>query len=630
MLSTILKRFFIFSLVLLLASCAVPQKEATSLDQQLSEAANLLSEGDHQGALDIYARLARNSSQPERDRYQLLALEAALTPELIETAKQYLEVLDDEHLNHEEQARKRLAMARIALIENHPGKALDVLAFPTDKLSPPLQREFLSTQAQASLASGLNLEAIQTYLKLETLIDDPTELQENRDALWAALVQTDSLDLYEWSGRTSDPVLKGWMELAYIANTTPIQGGDLDKQLDAWAQAYPQHPANPAMLIQLRSQWAELQHYPARIAVLLPQKGRLAAVSQAISDGLLAAYYDQPSDLQRPDIRFYDTSDKAISMSSLYDQAVADGAEFIIGPLDKDNVEHLANSAQITIPVLALNTLDSGMTPPDHFYQFGLAPEDEARQAAERASIDGYEFAIAFAPKNNWGQRILESFTKRYEELSGTVLSKGYFNATSADYSSTIMRALNIDQSELRARKVQTTIKQNAKFEPRRRQDVQFVFIAATPRQARLIKPQLKYHRAGDLPVYATSHVFSGQIDKNADRDLDGIIYSEIPWLIEQANPEAEIKAELAKLDPDSSNKYPRLMALGVDSYRLIPYLPRLSAKSYEHFEGVTGNLSLDADRRVHRQLKWARFKRGIPVSVTQNTDTPEDNNLQP
>jgi hypothetical protein len=62
-------------------------------------------------------------------------------------------------------------------------------------------------------------------------------------------------------------------------------------------------------------------------------------------------------------------------------------------------------------------------------------------------------------------------------------------------------------------------------------------------------------------------------------------------------------------------------MALGVDSYRLIPYLPRLSSKSYEHYEGVTGNLSLDPNRQVHRQLKWARFKRGIPVSVSQTTD---------
>jgi len=611
--------------MLLLAACAVPEKGAQDANQQLTEAANRLAEGDNQGALSIYAELARNAEQPERDKFQLLALEAALTPGLLQTAKQYLAVLDDKHLNHEEQARKRLAMARIALIENHPGKALDALAFPTDKLSPVLQRTFLRTQAEATLASGLNLEAIQTYLQLEDLIDDPIEAQENREALWAALLQTNSQDLYQWSARTQDPILKGWMELAYIANTTPVQGGELDRQLDAWAQAYPEHPANPAMLAQLRAQWAELQKYPVKIGVFLPLKGRIAPISQAIIDGLLAAYFDHPSDLQRPDIVFYDTSDNTTSMDRLYAQAVEDGAEFIIGPLNKDNVEKLANGVEMIVPVLALNSLDPGMTPPNNFYQFGLAPEDEARQAAERASIDGFEFGIAYAPRNNWGERILESFTQRYEELSGTVLSTGYFDPKSADYSSTIMRTLNLDQSKLRSRQVQTTIKQNVKFEPRRRQDVQFVFVAATPRQARLIKPQLKYHRSGDLPVYATSHVFSGEVNKNADRDLDGIVYSEIPWLIQNANPEPDIKAELTRLDPTASNKYPRLMALGVDSYRLIPYLPRLSAKNYEHFEGVTGNLSLDTDQQVHRQLKWARFKKGIPVSLSQSGDTGKD-----
>ncbi len=623
--STLLKRTCIILTLTLLAACAVPEKGIQDTDQQLIEAANRLSEGDNQGALSIYAELARNAEQPERDRFQLLALEAALTPDLLPTAKQYLAVLDDKHLSHEEQARKRLAMARIALIENHPGKALDALAFPTDKLSPVLQRTFLRTQAEATLASGLNLEAIQTYLQLEDLIEEPIEAQENREALWAALIQTNSQDLYQWSARTQDPILKGWMELAYIANTTPVQGGELDRQLDAWAQAYPEHPANPGMLTQLRAQWAELQKYPAKIGVFLPLKGRIAPISQAVIDGLLAAYYDHPSDLQRPDIVFYDTSDTSSSIDRLYGQAIEDGVEFIIGPLNKDNVEKMANAVEMTVPVLALNALDPDMTPPENFYQFGLAPEDEARQAAERASIDGFEFGIAYAPRNNWGERILESFTQRYEELSGTVLSTGYFDPKSADYSSTIMRTLNLDKSKLRSRQVQTTIKQNVKFEPRRRQDVQFIFVAATPRQARLIKPQLKYHRSGDLPVYATSHVFSGEVNKNADRDLDGIVYSEIPWLIQNANPEPEIKAELTRLDPTASNKYPRLMALGVDSYRLIPYLPRLSVKNYEHFEGVTGNLSLDNDRQVHRQLKWARFNKGIPVSMSQSADTEKN-----
>jgi outer membrane PBP1 activator LpoA protein len=443
--------------------------------------------------------------------------------------------------------------------------------------------------------------------------------------LWSALNQTPHSDLYSWSQNTLDPVLKGWLELAYIAKTTPVQGGALDTQLEAWQQAYAEHPANPAMIDQLRSEWAELQTYPTSIAVMLPMSGRIAPVSEAIIDGILASYFQIQSSLGlvQPQIRFYDTSRKDISISAMYELAVEEGAEFVIGPLNKDNVEILANTTDLTVPVLALNTMSSELTPPEQLYQFGLSPEDEARQVAERASIDGYEFGIVYAPKNDWGKRIVESFSSRYEQLSGTVLAEGLFDAKSSDYSTTIKRTLNLDQSELRSKQVQATIRQGVKFEPRRRQDAQFVFIAATPRQARQLKPQLKYHRSGDLPVYATSHLFSGQIDTKADRDLNGITYSEIPWLLKEANPETDLKAKLGRIDSGAMNKFPRLVALGIDSYRLIPYLPRLENRNYERYEGVTGNLSVDENRVLHRQLKWAQFNRGAPrlVTVEQATE---------
>jgi len=615
----LLQRISIIILLLMLGACATPPKTDLDTEKMLAEAAARLQDGDNQGAVNIYAELARNASQPQRDQYQLMAMEAALTPDLLEVARQYLEVLDDQHLNLEEQGRKRLATAQIELLSNNPGKAQDALAFPVDKLSPELQLRFLSTQAQVYLASGLNLEAIRAYIDLDSIITKEDQRAQNMQDLWSALNQTPHSNLFNWSQNTLDPVMKGWLELAYIAKTTPIQGGALDAQLEAWQQVYAEHPANPVMIDQLRSEWAELQTYPTNIAVLLPMSGRIAPVSQAVADGILASYFQTQSTLglAQPQIRFYDTARTDISIQALYELAVEEGAEFVIGPLNKDKVETLANTTDLTVPVLALNTMGAELTPPEMLYQFGLSPEDEARQAAERASIDGYEFGIVYAPKNDWGERIVESFTLRYEELSGTVLAKGMFDAKANDYSSTIKKTLNLDQSELRARQVQATIRQNVKSEPRRRQDAQFVFIAATPRQARLLKPQLKYHRSGDLPVYATSHLFSGQIDKKADRDLNGITYSEIPWLITNANPEADLKAMLERVDTEAVSKYPRLVALGIDSYKLIPYLPRLSSRSYERYEGVTGNLSVDENRILHRQLKWATFSKGQPKPVS-------------
>jgi hypothetical protein len=609
----LLQRIGIIALLGLLAACAPPQKPTEDTEKSLARAAQLLEQGDNQGAVSIYAELAKQSGQPERDQYQLLALEAAASKDMIEIARQYMQVLDDQHLTPEEQARRRLAMAEVELLDNNPGRAQDALAFPTEALPVDLKKRFLETQARLYLTNGLYLESIQTYLQLIDMGDPAIDNTTTYLQLWATLNQTPSLDLYQWAERSQDPRLKGWLELAYIANTTPIQSGQMEAQLAAWLEVYPGHEANPVIIEEIRNDWAELKSYPQHIAILLPMTGPISEVSQAVIDGILAAYTDQPEGVNRPELRFYDTALAGNDVSMLYQDAVTAGAEFIIGPLNKKNVEVLASTTDITVPVLALNTLPEELTAPEGFNQFGLSPEDEARQVAERASLDGHEFAIAYAPKNEWGERIIQSFSLRFDELSGTVLETGYFDPKSADYSATITRSLNIDQSKLRSRQVNATIRQNAKFEPRTRGDAQFIFIAATPRQARLLKPQLKYHRAGDIPVYATSHVFSGTIDKNADRDLNGIIYSEIPWLILEANPEAEISKFLTMADSSSMERYPRLIALGLDSYRLIPYLPRLSSKSYERFEGVTGNLSLDDQGRVHRQLKWSQFKGGAP-----------------
>ena len=488
----LLQRIGIIALMAMLAACAPPQKPDQDAEKNLARAAQLLEQGDNQGAVSIYAELAKQSEQPERDRYQLLALEAAATKDLVDIARQYMQVLDDQHLTLEEQARRRLAMAEVELLDNNPGKAQDALAFPTEELPVDLKKRFLETQARLYLTNGLYLESIQTYLQLIDMGDPAVDNTETYLQLWATLNQTPSLDLYQWAERSQDPRLRGWLELAYIASTTPIQSGQLEPQLTAWLETYPGHEANPVIIDEIRSDWAELKSYPQHIAILLPMSGPISEVSQAVIDGILAAYADQPEGTNRPELRFYDTALAGNDVSMLYQEAVAAGAEFVIGPLNKKNVETLASTTDITVPVLALNTLPDELTAPEGFNQFGLSPEDEARQVAERASLDGHEFAIAYAPKNEWGERIMQSFSLRFDELSGTVLETGYYDPKSADYSATITRSLNIDQSKLRSRQVNATIRQNAKFEPRTRGDAHFIFIAATPRQARLLKPQLK------------------------------------------------------------------------------------------------------------------------------------------
>jgi outer membrane PBP1 activator LpoA protein len=184
------------------------------------------------------------------------------------------------------------------------------------------------------------------------------------------------------------------------------------------------------------------------------------------------------------------------------------------------------------------------------------------------------------------------------------------------DYTDPVKRLLNIVQSEARKERLENIAKMKLKFEARPREDIHFIFLAADPRHARLIKPQLNYHRASKLPIYATSHVFTGRGNPALDTDLDGIQFGDMPWMLVGDGRVAELRATLQPNWPYAHTGLDRLFALGVDTYAIVPHLNRLSSENAVRFSGVTSGLSLGRGGRLHRQLLWARFKKGVPVLV--------------
>ncbi len=90
-------------------------------------------------------------------------------------------------------------------------------------------------------------------------------------------------------------------------------------------------------------------------------------------------------------------------MDAFYQQAAADGVELVVGPWEKPLVRQLANRAQLPITTLALNYADNEQQAPEQLFQYGLAAEDEARLAADRAWADGMRRAAALVPKTLGG-----------------------------------------------------------------------------------------------------------------------------------------------------------------------------------------------------------------------------------
>ncbi|MDH5355712.1 MAG: penicillin-binding protein activator, partial [Gammaproteobacteria bacterium] len=391
----------------------------------------------------------------------------------------------------------------------------------------------------------------------------------------------------------------------------------IEPWIDQWYQLYGEHPAAPNFAINLLEESRRIYIKPAKIALMLPFSGRLEKVSEAILNGFMYSYYQNNENAAA--LQVIDASTDPVEFNLQYQQAIQNGAEFIVGPVSKELINLLQNQEQLEVPTLTLNYGDDLDYPVLNLYQFGLRPEDEAEQIADSALAADKHHAVTLVPDTDWGNRLQQAFSERFEALGGRIVGAEVYPAKKNDYSAAIKRLLNLNSSDQRHQIIQQVIGETAKFDPRRRKDIDMIFIAGNSRQARLIKPQLKFHHAQGVPVYSTSHISSSSRNADVDRDLEEIQFVDIPWMLDpNRNPD---RAQISKLWPTDSNRFSRLFALGIDAYRLIPSLRRLMLHPEESASHNTGQLSVDKNGRVRRQLLMATYLKGLATLIDPATD---------
>ncbi len=346
------------------------------------------------------------------------------------------------------------------------------------------------------------------------------------------------------------------------------------------------------------------------IGLLLPLRGQYAGAAEMVRDGFLAGVYAQPA--PRPVVRVYDSGTSLESLRQAQRQAVAEGARFLIGPLQKDLVTALASQGTPPAPTLALNYLDATQPAPAGFYQLGLAPEDEARAAAEQAIAAGLRRAASLTPQNDWGERIYAAFSKRLLELGGELVSAQRYSGDINQVSGPIRALMGIPESEER-RTALAALLGKLEFEARRRDDLDFVFLAARAEQGRLIVPQLRFHRLGSLPVFATAQVFDSG---TGDADLTGLRRCDMPLLLDAGPRNAMLRAQIQDVLPGRTRDQQRLFALGYDAYQLIGFLRNGPLPSGGGFPAASGDLGMGANNAVTRGLTCAELARSVSLAA--------------
>jgi outer membrane PBP1 activator LpoA protein len=361
---------------------------------------------------------------------------------------------------------------------------------------------------------------------------------------------------------------------------------------------------------------ADTLTHPKRIALLLPLQGELGAQGAAVREGFFAAHYvhAQNKTVELPKISVYDTKgDKDVL--NAYQRALTQGADFIVGPLTKPGLETLMKAGNPSVPMLALNNIDMEY---DSLYQYALSPENEATQAGIRAYEKGNRNALLFIQEGSWGSRVADAFRRSFERKGGDVADIIYFN-TRDNLSDVVRKALHIDQAEMAALDKAMRTKNPVQFPVKRRDDVDMVFMAAMPNEARQIPPLLSFYFAKSWPVYATASVYSGKPNPKADHDLNGVTFCDIPWLIEvpQHNPAGTPDTVVMQLWPKEPRAQTRLYGMGVDAYELVPMLRQMSHQSRYTFDGATGMLSMNNRQQIERTLPCTQFVQGVPVKIS-------------
>lgn len=598
----------------LLLGCTLEVRKAAAPVDAEQEARQLLNDGRYLQAAGEYQRLAE--IYPDKsDFYKLQAAAAFISVQRPADAAELLSAVTPQDADN--RTLKTLLQAELHLQEKQPERVLELLSSDFPAATPAsLQARRHGIRAGAYELQADFINAAEERIRYGAGLQRRGDTDANTAKIWENLNKVDKQVLRELH-RADPQALSGWLELAVINRTMLADLEALNRSLAAWQDKYPAHHANPGIIGQMRAAGLRYNIRPRQIALLLPLRGGYRKAAEAIRDGIMAAWYDSGQD--RPLVKIYEGN--SLNIEKVYSQAVIDGADFIVGPLEKQALTRLSTMADLSVPVLALNriqpvsdmsTADDGTMIPT-LMQFGLSPEDEARQVAERAFADGRSRALVIVPDDQWGRRLYEAFRENWLAQGGNILKKIDYDPLGNEYSAPVKQLLNVDSSEFRVRNLRQALNRRLENLARRRQDVDVIFMAAFPIAGRQIIPQLRFHEAGGIPVYATSHIFTGSVNPQADMDMDGVMFPDLPWILFPHDGSPSIKSQVNEIFQADTSVYQRLYALGVDVFHLIPNLYRLAFDEDARFSGETGLLSMSGDGRIFRKLPWGKIVNGKP-----------------
>lgn len=587
----------ILLLVALLCQCT-----PVETSQQQAEPAKAEQRSPYTLPAAAYVAMAKNQQGSEQQSLLLMAAGQSITQGDWTQAGQIVSQIKDPDPKQSQELS--LYQAELAL---HQGQVKTALINASNITSPKSltiwhQIQYHQLLAKAYLRQKQYLNSVRERIKLEALLTGHKAQHQNLQLLWSGLMSLEAAELQTQAVEAKPgSELQGWLQLALLARQSNQASTKTLTALQAWREDYPDHPGNQVLPESLSAIAKQMQDRPRQVALILPLSGPLSGPGEAIRDGFLAENKKQNHPL---DIKLYDSNQ--LTGKIAYQQAIDAGVDYVVGPLTKTDVAEVAQLPH-PVPTLLLNELNQAAG--DNAYQFGLSPQWEARQVADMLGQKGLHRVLLIVPAGSWGDDIRQAFVSALASNQGRVVDQLRYDPN-LDLNAAIAALLKVDRSQQREKILKQWLGQHLQTVQSRRQDFDAIFLVAYPSKARQIMPLLKYYFAGDVPVFATSSIYSGTADAKRDKDLDGILFCDIPGVFAQPGRQ--------KNWPEQFNSYNRLYALGQDSFGLLGHLNGLRIFKAIAMENSKGMIAINQQGQVAQALKWGQFRQGLAQPLEQ------------
>lgn len=467
--------------------------------------------------------------------------------------------------------------------------------------------ELLTAIEQSRQRQVASLAAQMTVFSL-----NPQSTNDDVFVLWQQLSQ-----LSQWQVKQlvqmAPPYVRGWQQLLRFAHQFGANAQQFRRYLSQWQRLFPNHPGN-ALLDSLALPGPDQAPSITNIAVMLPLSGRQAAAGNALQQGILSAYGNDDGKT----LHFIDS--QQVDMSSLQQSFAQLAIDAVIGPLLKPTVAAYLAQQELTVPTLLLNVPDNIALKP-HQVALSMRPEDEAIQAATRLSRFDYQHPIVLSYQDQVSLRIAKTFADQWHRLTGNSIEIMSFEQ-GRKMKDNLQQSLEVSASKQRIRSLKRRIKQILETETRNRRDIDMIYLVGSAQQTRLLKPYIDVNIsqfAELIPVYASSRSHSAKHDGSAQRDLSGLTFTAMPWLLNSKQQNKQLAQLSHKLWPQRSDSLQGLFAMGIDSLALIEKIPKMQRDAYVRHFGQTGVLKLNPDNILTRSLIWGQYEKDKVAQISMD-----------